>query len=406
MSLTLLLDLDDTLLINPADVFVSAYFQKLASHLAPYADPPAMIQALKAGTHQMVHNLQPDCTLKEVFESVFYPSLNLQPSDLEATLQQFYAEVFSSLKKITQPMPGAVKLIETALQRGYRLAITTTPLFPLTAGLQRLEWAGLSPQKYPFALVASFEQFHFAKPNPAFFAEALALLGWPEEPVLVVGDDLINDIQPAQAIGLPTFWVNPEGVPPPAYLRDSTGSGDIASLLSWLDRTPLESLQPQNSHPAWSLEIMRTTPAVLKSLCADMEPSGLNLRPAPQEWSPTEILCHLRDVEAEVNLPRLRKVLAEKNPFLPGVDSDRWAVERDYFRQDGASALSQFITHRRQGLDLLQRISQQDWERTARHAIFGPTQLKELVAIMAGHDQLHVRQMESTLPGRTHFRIG
>lgn len=398
MSLTLLLDLDDTLLVNPADIFVSAYFQKLAAHLAPHVEPTAMIQALKAGTRQMVQNLQPDCTLKEEFDSVFYPSLHVQPESLEATLQQFYAEVFSSLKGLTRPMPGAVKLVETALQRGYRLAITTTPLFPLTAALQRLEWAGLSPQKYPFALVASFEHFHFAKPNPAFFAEALAILGWPEGPVLVVGDDLINDIHPAQALGIPSFWVNPEGLPPPDSFAHPTGSGDLASLLSWLDRTPLESLQVQNNHSDWSLEVLRSTPAVLKSLCADLESSTWALRPASQEWSPTEILCHLRDVEADVNLPRLQKILEEKNPFLPGVDTDRWAGERDYFHQDGSSALRQFITHRMQGLSLLQRLSPGDWNRSARHAIFGPTQLKELVSIMAGHDQVHVRQIQSTLP--------
>jgi hypothetical protein len=142
---------------------------------------------------------------------------------------------------------------------------------------------------------------------------------------------------------------------------------------------------------------LRTTPAVLKGLCADLEITTWALRPAPQEWSPTEILCHLRDVDGEVNLPRLQKMLHEKNPFLPGVDTDRWAMERDYFHQDGASALRQFISQRMQELDLLQRLSPRDWDRSARHAIFGSTQLKEMVAMMAGHDQVHVRQMEKAL---------
>ena len=88
----------------------------------------------------------------------------------------------------------------------------------------------------------------------------------------------------------------------------------------------------------------------------------------------------------------------EKNPFLPGFDTDRWAGEREYFRQDGASALKHFVAHRMKALDLLQRLSPRDWERSARHAIFGPTKLHELVAFMAGHDQVHVRQMRDTLP--------
>ena len=38
----------------------------------------------------------------------------------------------------------------------------------------------------------------------------------------------------------------------------------------------------------------------------------------------TEIICHLRDVEREVNLPRIRRVLAEQNPFLVGEVTDVW----------------------------------------------------------------------------------
>jgi FMN phosphatase YigB (HAD superfamily) len=397
VSLTLLIDLDETLLVNSPETFVPAYFQKLAAHLEAYAQPTAMIQALKAGTHQMVQNLQPDCSLKEVFESVFYPSLHLQPREVEAVIGQFYKEVFPSLKKLTKPMPGAVELMESAFQRGYRVAIATTPLFPLTAGLQRLDWAGLSPERFPFALVASFESFHFTKPHPAFFAEVLAQMGWPENPVLVVGDDLINDIQPAQAIGLPTYWVDSNGAMSKSMPVVPTASGDLDGLLEWLDRTPLDSLKPQYKDPAAMQAILRTTPAVLNSMCKDLDSAILSFRPLPEEWSPTEILCHLRDVETEVNFPRLQKLLDEKNPFIPGVDSDRWAVEREYFRQDGAEALREFTASRLRVLDLLQNLHLHDWERSARHAIFGPSRLKELVAIMAGHDQLHVRQMVNTL---------
>jgi hypothetical protein len=106
---------------------------------------------------------------------------------------------------------------------------------------------------------------------------------------------------------------------------------------------------------------------------------------------------HLRDADSEVNLPRLKKILEETNPFLPGVDTDRWAEERDYLYQDGKQALQHFSVVRQRLLRILEQISPADWERTARHAIFGPTHLKELIAITAGHDQLHVRQMVSTV---------
>ncbi len=106
----------------------------------------------------------------------------------------------------------------------------------------------------------------------------------------------------------------------------------------------------------------------------------------------TEIICHLRDVDEGVNLPRLKKVLQEDNPFLPGEDTDPWASERGYKNQNGRQALRQFITVREQMMEMLEAMDFEDWERPARHAIFGPTRLRELVNFIAGHDRLHVQQ--------------
>lgn len=392
MTLTLLIDLDDTLLVNPPDLFVPAYFQKLAQHLAPVVDPQDMVQALKAGTRRMVENQNPDCSLKEVFESVFYPALRLRPDDLVAILDEFYAEVFPTLRKYTQPMPGGVALVEEALARDYRIAIATTPLFPRTASLQRLEWAGLPVEKYRIELVTSFETFHFAKPHPAFFAEVLAQLGWPEGPVLVVGDDPVHDLQPAKVIGLRSYKVTEDE--PDVY---ANGAGQLTDLLKWIDEQPAESLKPHFDLPGAIQATMLSTPAALRVLGDEIEEEAWAIRPRPEAWALTEILCHLRDVEAEINLPRLQKVIDENNPFLPGIDSDKWAEERAYIRQDGAGALGQFSTARQKTLGILAKLKNQAWERPIRHAIFGPTRLRELVNIMAGHDRIHVRQIKDLI---------
>ena len=399
MSVTLLVDLDDTLLVNPIDQFLPAYLQKLSTHLADYADPSLMIQALMEGTRQMAQNNQPDCSLKDVFDSFFFPFLKIRPQDLNPAIDQFYVEVFPTLKALTQPKPGAIEFVEAAFERGYHVAITTNPLFPLTANVQRLEWAGLSPKKYPFALITSYETFHFSKPNPAYFAESLARLGWPEDPILVVGDDLKRDILCAQRLGVATYWVTSDNQSPQEIGAGSTGFGDLTEVIHWLDRTTLEALKPHFIEPDSLLAILRSTPAALNSLCFGLDPAKISTRPNPDEWSPTEILCHLRDVDGDVNLLRLRKVLQGSNPFIPGVDSDRWAEERDYLHQDGHRALQHFSATRQRVLRLLEKIAPQDWSLTARHAIFGPTQVKELVKIIAEHDQIHVRQMINALNG-------
>ena len=74
------------------------------------------------------------------------------------------------------------------------------------------------------------------------------------------------------------------------------------------------------------------------------------------------------------------------------MDTDRWAEERNYIQQDGRSALHRFTYDRIKLLSLLEGLTPAEWQRPARHAIFGPTTLQELVGFIVGHDRLHVRQ--------------
>jgi hypothetical protein len=74
------------------------------------------------------------------------------------------------------------------------------------------------------------------------------------------------------------------------------------------------------------------------------------------------------------------------------MDTDRWAEERNYIQQDGRSALHRFMYDRIKLLSLLEGLTPAEWQRPARHAIFGPTTLQELVGFIVGHDRLHVRQ--------------
>ena len=397
MTPTLLIDLDDTLLDNNIDTFLPAYLQALSRELAPLTEPKKLIDTLMAATGKMVKNIRPDCTLKEVFDEAFYPALGLELPAIQGSINRFYTEVFPTLKKLTRPRPEAIRMVGQAFERGYQLVIATNPAFPRTATLQRLEWAGLPADKYPFTLVTSYENYHFAKPQPAFYAEILARLGWPEGPVVMVGDDLHRDIAASRKLGLAAFWLTEPGTTPPDGPEAPTASGSLADLIPWLENTPAPVLQPDYRLVSAMLAVLRSTPAVLDTLGRDLPSEAWTKRPEPGEWSLTEILCHLRDVEIEVNLPRVQLLLVQNNPFLPGKDTDPWAVQRHYVRQDGIQALHKFTTARLELLDLLEAVQPEDWNRPARHAIFGPTWLAELVRINAGHDRLHVRQVEGAL---------
>jgi len=398
VTLTLLLDLDDTLLGNSMDTFLPPYLHRLATTLAPHVpDTAQAIEALLAATNATAANDLPDRTLLEVFEAYFYPALGLQPEALEPVITQFYQSEFPKLQKTTQFRPEAVELVECALDRGYQVVIATNPLFPRTAIHQRLEWAGLSPQRYPFAWITSLENAHFAKPNPAYFAEIMALLGWPEGPVLIVGDDLARDIRPANQLGIASFWVNPDSPPPTGAAP--TASGSLGEVIDWLDATQGKLLTPDYNSLAAIQATLKATPAALSTLLMSENEAVWMRRVPDDEWNITEVACHLRDVEEQVNLPRLQKILQEDNPFIPGVDTDPWAESRQYYCQHGKTALRAFISHRLKTLELLRKVRAEDWQRPARHAIFGPTHLLEICSFMAGHDRIHLSQVRRILDG-------
>ncbi len=393
MTITLLLDLDDTLLDNPMGVYLPAYMLAISKFAADVVPPDLLLPRLMDATWHMLQNQDPGCRLVDVFEARFYHRLGVEKQELAPLFDRFYEEVFPSLRPLTQPRPAAVRLVEAALERDYQVAIATSPLFPLTANVQRLEWAGLSPSQYPFALISSYETFHFAKPNPAFLAEMLARLGWPSTPIMV-GNDPSDDIQCAQRMGLANYWVSGDGD------RSVSGdgrsaSGNLADILEWIESASDESLTPDYTQPSAIGAILNSTPAFLQTATGEIPLSAWSQRSLPEEWSLTEILCHLRDVEVEVNLPRLERLVSETNPFIPGQDTDRWADERQYIHQDGPAALSRFNSARRVFSQMLSALNPDDWQRPAWHAIFGPTTLNEIVSINAGHDRLHVQQILS-----------
>jgi len=393
LSLTLLLDLDDTLLKNDIDQFLPKYLEAFSTFVSDQIDPNLFVRALLAGTDAMVKNQMPDQTLKKVFDATFFPLVGVDAQFFHEKAEEFYRRIFPSLQYLTAPIDGAVDFVEEAFRRGYHLAITTNPLFPGLAIQHRLTWAGLNPIDYPFDLITSYETFHFTKPDPAYFAEAMGRLGWPDEQVFVVGNDPERDIAAGRKLGLATFQITNPSTEQVKSSRPANAKGMLGDFLVWLDQTKPSLQKPgYKTTTAW-MSILRSTPAVLHGLTQNMDEMLWVRKTDPDEWCLTEILCHLRDVDQEVNLPRLRMVLENDNPFIPGQDTDPWADERQYFLQDGKLALEQFISVRMQMIALLENLDSSGWDRQARHAIFGPTRLQELVDIVANHDRLHLQQV-------------
>jgi len=396
MKLTLLLDLDDTLLGNEMNSFLPVYLTQLSRNF-PQVSTDRFIKKLMAATQAMVQKNDPRQTLEQAFDQVFYSSLQVEKKDVIDTLERFYAEEFGKLSYLTQRRPEAIQLVNQAFANGINVVIATNPIFPRSAIQHRLSWAGIGD--LPFSLVTSFENFHFAKPNPAYFAEILAQLGCPEQPAAMVGNSLEDDLLPAALLGIPGFLVTDQPVSLPVDLAATIQQGPLEAVWPWVQQVAAQSIPsaPASAHTQAILAALKAAPAALESLCRELSAAQWVYQPTPQEWAPSEILCHMRDADQEVNFPRLLKMQSDKTPFLPGVVTDPWAIERSYITQSGPAALAAFMSIRAEMTAFLDQLNPTGWQRPARHAIFGPTTMHELLGFVVTHDIVHIRQIFQTI---------
>jgi FMN phosphatase YigB (HAD superfamily) len=394
MIKTLLFDLDDTLLTNSMETFLPAYFGQLVRHFeVGEAGATQLVNAVMHGTNLMVDSVDPQRDLLTVFNAAFYPAMRWSPEQYMPRFDDFYRTRFPRLQPWTQTVPAARAVMDWAFGAGYQVVIATSPLFPLVAIQERLRWAGVAD--FPYALVTAVETSHFVKPHPEYFAEILAHLGLRPDEALVVGNDWEADLVPAARLGLPHYWVAAPGAVPPANTAHPVGVGSLEAFLAWAC-VNLPALQPA-APPATALPyLMAGNLAEACHLLADVPEAAWTRRPAEGEWSLVEIICHLRDVDQEVNLPRLRAVVENDNPFLSGADTDPWAIERGYPCQSGLQARQDFAAVRQQIYTFLAGVPDAAWQRPARHALLGNTHLAELVGWILDHDRIHLAQLRAT----------
>jgi hypothetical protein len=137
-------------------------------------------------------------------------------------------------------------------------------------------------------------------------------------------------------------------------------------------------------------------PALLGAVVAGLDQESWRARPAPDEWAPVEIVCHLRDEEAEDFGARLRVVLAGGTHFTP-IDPERWAVERRYREADPGDALAAFRRLRGESVGLLQLAPVDELARSVASPSGVALSGLDVVTAWVTHDRLHLRQLAGTL---------
>jgi len=139
--------------------------------------------------------------------------------------------------------------------------------------------------------------------------------------------------------------------------------------------------------------VLRATPAALERMIQST-PSDVLARPeAPGKWSMGQVLAHLADSDV-VWAWRLRLILAQDRPQLTGYDQDRWAARLGYAESDPRDSVALFSILRKTNLRLLDRATPEDLQRVGVHVERGEESLAHQLKLYAGHDILHLNQLE------------
>jgi hypothetical protein len=117
----------------------------------------------------------------------------------------------------------------------------------------------------------------------------------------------------------------------------------------------------------------------------------LDARPAPGKWTAREIVHHLADSEM-TSAVRIRLLLASDKPAIVGYDQEEFARRLHYDRPLAAS-LTAFKAARETTAELLDRLTEADWQREGTHTEHGRYGMDTWLGIYGPHAHDHADQI-------------
>jgi hypothetical protein len=145
------------------------------------------------------------------------------------------------------------------------------------------------------------------------------------------------------------------------------------------------------------LTTLEQTPAAFEAALTKLGATGFERRPAADEWSPLEVLTHVRASDLIVST-RIWSALVRPDAVHPGLDEREYG---DLLTRAGLPADDQvraFTLRRQELLGLLRTLSDKDWNETV-HTDFGEKSVLQVAVAMAAHETEHVSQLRAAATG-------
>lgn len=228
-------DLDGTLLPMDLDRFLHDYYARIGRFAGSKGlDAKTFMGALDAGVRAMMTHAD-GATNHDAFWDAFYEAYPESKGVAEAVATEFYETDFDRIGDDVAPHPGAQEALEALKRKGYRLVLTTMPLFPRIAVERRLGWAGVDPTVFEY--VTSYDNSTSIKPKAEYYQENLDRLGLAGEEVLMVGNNTLEDLSFTE-LGADAYLVTDCLLNPNDFDIDAVEHGTFAEFCAWAHALP------------------------------------------------------------------------------------------------------------------------------------------------------------------------
>ena len=144
------------------------------------------------------------------------------------------------------------------------------------------------------------------------------------------------------------------------------------------------------------IDVLAHTPGLIDEILAGIDENVLERRPREGAWSVKDVLGHLGDSEWVYGY-RMRMMLSHDGPEIAGYDQDLMVVGMAHNQRPLSMLLEELRRLRGLNIDLYLRTRGPAWERYGRHSERGVESVVLSVHLLAGHDRVHLRQIERTL---------
>ena len=133
--------------------------------------------------------------------------------------------------------------------------------------------------------------------------------------------------------------------------------------------------------------------AVLESL-ANLRDEELDRSAGADDWTPRQIVHHIADSEMTAAI-RLRRLVTEDNPQIVGYDEKVFAraLTRDRPIEPSLEAVRWV---RESTVQILERLSEDEWQRAGTHTELGPYSVERWLEVYAAHCHDHAAQIKKT----------